>query len=182
MPETKKSYSDLISTIFQDGQPDNSITAGDMRDFIASMMMPFGSAYMEDNATATTINTIDVFEVIAGTFTAGSNLEDFTVSAAGVLTYTGDPDRLIPLVASVGLVSAADNKVFEFQWFKNGTTAIAPKQARKHPTAADVGHISVRADVLLSTDDTVQLKVANATDTANVTVQNVYLLAQGCFC
>jgi len=182
MADIKRTSTDLITNLFQDGQAANSINEQDLRDFIASLVMPFGGASMGSNATETTINTVNTFENIAGTFAAGSALAEITVNTSGgVLTYTGTPDRHFHVVANLAFIAASNNVIMRAQWHKNGTTTLPAYVGRKVATGADVGAMSVHADVQLSTNDTLELKVANGTDASNLTVQDIYVFAMGMF-
>ena len=54
MADTSRTQSDLLTSLFPDGQAANSITAQDMRDLIVSLSMRGGYADYNDLATATT--------------------------------------------------------------------------------------------------------------------------------
>ena len=182
MVDTKRSSSDLVTNLFQDGQSEGSISEQDLRDFIVSMKAPYGAADFEANATETTINTINVFEAIAGTFVASANLHEITVNAAGgVFTYTGAPDRHFHIVSQMSFITAANNKVIKYQWYKNDTTALTVPIEVKVGTGTDIGTASIHADAMLSTNDTLTLKVANSTDATNLTVQDIYTFVMGMF-
>lgn len=181
MVDTKRTSADLIANLFQDGQAAGEITEQDLRDFISSLIMPYGGGTMEGNAIETTINTINVFEDIAGTFVEG-NIRDMSFNAAGgVLTYTGTPDRHFHIVANLSFITAANNKLIEFQWFKNGSTACGVPVETKVGTGADIGSNSIHGDAVLSTNDTIELKVANETDNTNLTVEDIYVFVMGMF-
>lgn len=181
MVDTKRTSSDLLTNIFQDGQADGAISANDVRDLIVSMLSPYGGGYMEGNATATTINTIDTFEDVAGTITANSALREVTCSAGGVLTYTGTPVRHFHVVTNLSMTAASNNQVIKFAWFKNGTTKLPAELHRKVGTGTDVGAASIHTDAMLSTGDTLQLKVTNGTSTASITVTHLYAFIMGMF-
>ena len=180
MPDTKRTFTDLITNLFQDGQQTNQITAQDVRDLIASMVMPCGNCYFEDNASATTINTLNVYEAIAGTYLSDLTT-DMTVNAAGLFTYTGTPDRHFHIASSVSLTAAGNSKTVNLKWFKNGSTGLQSKHSRFIATGANESAMAVHADAMLSTNDTLQLKIANATDTTNFTVTNAYCFLMGMF-
>ncbi len=80
----------------------------------------------------------------------------------------------------MSFTTAANNKVIEFQWFKN-STALTVAIEVKVGTGSDIGTASIHADTMLSTNDTLTLKVANATDATNLTVKNIYTFAMGMF-
>lgn len=182
MVDTKRSSADLLANLFQNGQADGSIGSGDIRDLITSVLIPYGSADMDENAVETTINTVDVFENIAGTFIAGSNLQEVTINpVSGVFTYTGTPDRHFHVVSNVSLTIASNNKIICLQWFKNGSVILPVPIRHKVGTGTDIVSLSVHADTMLSTGDTLELKIANATDNTNATVKSAYLFITGMF-
>ncbi len=180
MVDTKRTLTDLLTNLFQDGQVARSITAQRMRDLTVSVAPPHGSASMEANALATTINTILVFEKIAGVFIPSGDLTEIGISATnGVMTYTGIPDRHFHIVGNVSLTSASSNQVICLQWFKNDTTALPAPLEDKIGTGSDIRSLAVHADVSLATNDTLTLKVANSTSTGNLTVRDYYAFAMG---
>lgn len=182
MADTKRTSTDLLTNLFQDGQGANAISEQDVRDFIASLVMPHGGAYFEDSSAETTINTISVFETIAGTFSALPDLVEISVNASGgILTYTGAPDRHFNILSNINFMAAGNNKIVRMQWFKNGTTALPAHAERKISTGADIGAMSVLASSLMTTGDTLQLKVANETDATNITVEDIRVYCHGEF-
>ena len=173
MAETKRTSTDLWTNLFQDGQTKGSINEQDVRDFIASLILPYGGCSMEDNSTATTINTLDVYEAIGGTYTADSSLVEFTVSSAGLYTYTGTPDRYIVAVGFVTFETAANDKDIRFKWHHEGTTELQACTEQRIGTSTDRQSVMVIGRTTMSTNETLQLKVANSTDTANCTAVHV---------
>lgn len=180
MVDTQRTLSELL-TLWADGQPDGIGIFQFLRDNLKSIAPPFGRAYVSGNATATTINTIGIFEVLAGTFLNGMS-SDVTFSAVGGrLTYDGASDRHFHVVSNFDMTAAANNQTVQFQWFKNGSTALPVAINQRVGTGTDVRTMSVHTDVMLSTNDYVELKVANTTSTADVTVSNAYLFIMGMF-
>lgn len=174
----KRTYTDLVTNLFQAGQVDG-IGSDDMRDLIESMKMPYGRAYFEGNVTESIIAAIDTFVTVAGTYINGGG-EDVTTTAAGVFTYTGIPTRHFHIVSNFDMTAAANNQTVSFCWFKNSSIALPVAINQRVGTGTDVRTMSVHADVMLSTGDTLELRVANRTSTANVTCSNAYLFIMGC--
>lgn len=176
----KRTSTDILTNLFQTGQ-NKGIGSDDLRDLTDSMLMPFGRAHMSSNASETTINTIDTFEIIAGTFVNGS-IEDMTFSATGGrLTYTGTPTRHFHIVSNLDMTAASNNQTISFAWFLNGTTELPVAINQRVGTGSDVRTLSVHSDSMLDTNDFVELKVTNRTSTANVTVSNAYFFVMGMF-
>ena len=181
MADTKRSLSTLLTALFQDGQGGNSMSAQDIRDLIVSFDLPHGGAEMSGNAVATTFGGgAGVLATILGTFVAGASNDDITVNVAGgILTYTGTPDRHFHIVSNFDIIAAGNNKLMKAQWVKNGSTEINPPIKRLISTGADQGAIAIHADVVLSTNDTLQLKITNMTDTTTFTLEDIYTFAMG---
>lgn len=178
MADIKRSLAELL-TLFEDGQASNSITEQDLRDLIVSFTMPHGTTKQTNNASATVINTIGTFELLAGTFVGGGGPTDFTESATnGKLTYTGAPDRHMHVVSNFSFTCASNNQTLEFQWFKNGV-AVSPPIERRVGTGSDIGAVSLHIDTVMSTNDMLELKITNKTSTASITCKHVYLFVMG---
>ncbi len=138
---------------------------------------PHGGGGYADNAAETSIAVQDTFYVIAGTFVAGA-LNDFTINAAGLLTYTGAISRHVHIVSNFDFTCPSNNQIIQWKWFLKGVEYGQPV-SRKAAVGPDVGAVSVHADATMATGDTLQLRVRNRTSTANVIVGNAYIFAMG---
>lgn len=179
MANIKRTLTDLVTNLFQGGVS-QGIGSQDLRDFIASMVMPYGRAYFENNVTETVINVIDTFETVSGTYLNGDG-EEVATSSSGVMTYTGTPDRHFHIVSNFDMTAASNNQTVSFCWFKNGNIALPVAINQRVGTGADVRTMSVHADAMMVTGDTLELRVTNRTSTANVTISNAYLFVMGMF-
>lgn len=139
---------------------------------------PHGGGGYVDNAVVTTIAVQDTFYVIAGTFVPSASLLDFTMSATGLLTYTGANTRHVHIASNFDFTSGTNNQIIQFKWFFNGSARGIPV-SRKAAIGADVGAVAVHDDVMMSTGDTLQLRVRNRTSAADITVGNIYLFIMG---
>lgn len=111
--------------------------------------------------------------LILGTFTEDSAAE-FTVTAAGRLTYIGNPPVDLPFI-SKWLVTPATgtNKEYDFYLRKNGTDLIPISY---DPVKADSGSpskASVMGDVLLVTNDYLELVVVGDGTTTSMTASGL---------
>lgn len=176
---TQRSYSEIISLF-----PDNTsgdISPQDLRDFVDSVRTPHGSFSMQSNAVETVINSIDVYEKVAGTTAAGPHLHDMTMDQSGRLTYTGVSPRHFHLVASIAMTSAANNQTVAFRCAVNGATIDRTMIERRIGTGTDIGAVSLHGDALLNNGDYFEVFVTNETSTANVTINDLYVFAMGMF-
>lgn len=179
MADTKRTSTDLITNLFQDGQAAGSITPGDLRDFIVSVQPPFGHAYISASA-ATTISVAGTYYKAAGTTTLSATVEEVSDgSVNNRLVYTGTPDRHFHIVATVSMTAASNNQIIGLKLAKNGTVLDESVTRRAVSTGADVGSTAIHADAMMSTNDYIELFVTNETSTASVTVTNMYLFMMG---
>lgn len=168
--DTERSVNDLLTTLFQDGQSVGSITAQDMRDLIVSMQPAEGGMYISTSAE-TTISAVDTPTLITGTYTAVSGLHDFTVSAAGRVTYTGTNDRFVEVMCSISFTSASNNVIVAAHIAKNGTVVAQSEQQHKVGTGSDVGLMTFMAEIEMSTNDYVEPFIENKTGSGNLTAE-----------
>lgn len=136
----------------------------------------YGKVYYASNATPTVTAVVDTWYVVAGTFLT-SMLTGFT-RTLGVMTYTGAETRVFAVHAnwSAILVSSSNNDM-EASIFKNGSIVsdsimgINLGSAGGNPKAAS--SVSL---ISLATNDTIEIRVRNRTDTISVVVEYVSLL------
>lgn len=177
MADTQRSIATLLASHFQTGQF-KGMGSDDMRDLIVSIgLPPFGSCSVDGNATATVISTSSVYVKVAGTMVSGDSSADMS-GAGNKLTYTGAAIRHFHIVTNMSVTTAGNNVVVNIKLGKNGTVIGTPVR-RKVGTGSDVGAMSVHADVMLDTNDYIEVFVANDTDTSNITVEDLYFFAVG---
>ena len=176
MADTQRTQSTLLTSLFQDGQADGAITPQDVRDFIVSATPSVVALSMDGNATETAVAVAGTHVSIGGTWTEDA-ASDFT-TVGGVATYTGVATRGFFVMATFDMTAAGNNKLLEFQLEKNGT-ATGPAIQRFVSTGTDVGAAAILTYVSLTTNDTIELVATNVTDTVNLTVKNVQLIAVG---
>lgn len=178
---TKRTSTDLIANLFQDGQAAGSITPADMRDFIDSTIMPFGSLSMTTPA-ATTIAVAGTYYKALGTTTISSTVEDVADgSVNNRLVYTGTPDRHFNIEASVAMTTQSNSQIVGMKIAKNGTPIDDTIVRRKVGTGSDLGAAGVQGDVQMSTDDYLELFITNESGTTTVTIETLNLFIAGIF-
>ena len=137
-----------------------------------------GSGVVGQNATATVINTQNVFEDLnlSGSFVAASNIEGFTVtnSTTGEIRYDRIEDFQGSYQGILAAVSSGGSQRFNFQLLKNGVVLPTPDNVE---IPIDVGTDITAAPLLwpieLSTNDLVRIQVANADGTSNITIDTL---------
>lgn len=189
MPDIIRSLAAVLGLI-----PDNvvgNISPQDMRDQTVSLVADCGELFVSTPA-ATTFVAPSTFGKVAGTTTLINSAVNAVYAdprnvdspASWQLRYTnaqagGGPPRRCSIQAEVSLDAASANKTFAFRLAVNGT-ALVESEERRRMSSNDVGHISVHlVCVLLSDGDTVELHVANLTDTTSVTISNGTLSIKG---
>ena len=100
------------------------------------------------------------FFLIAGTWTDG-DLNGFTSSAAGLLTYTLAPSMHVFMLHTTSSTPATDpgNPICHFAVFHNGDLLLDTIASRNMPTTANLGDVVGEGLLLLSTGDTLQLLI-----------------------
>jgi len=122
--------------------------------------------YQNDNATATSITTVDVWEHVVN-FTSGLLL-GWTHSAGSLTASTGSSGIYL-LVASVSSAAASINKDFEFGISINDTIQAKSISKRRY-SSSDTGSQSVSCLLTIADGDIIKLEVRNLTDATNVTI------------
>jgi hypothetical protein len=180
MVDTVRTTATLLSTLFQDGQAANAITANDMRDLVVSLRPSFGECSMQGNAAATTITVSGTYYKISGTTALSGNelLFDNNSTDTGRLRYTGAPDRLVLFSASCSLSAASNNQVISLKgWHYDdsavlGSLVTTSLVSRKITASGELGAVVVQGSALMSENDYLEIHVTNETTTAAVTVDD----------
>jgi ribosomal protein S11 len=142
----------------------------------------FGRGYCHAKSTAnntavTTVSSAGVYytAVDAGAFTieTGSN---FTVPAAAAaqVKYTGDGPKIYKVEAHISIKAAGGTPVAALGIGKNGTE-IQSTVVNEGISATD-SHMGTTGLVSLTTNNTVEIRVANETNTENLTVTHISLV------
>ena len=177
MVDTNRSQSDLLTNLFQDSQSAGAITPNDVRDLLVSLAPPFGGLSFT-LAAATTISVQGTMVKAAGT-TALTNARNFTAPGDNRLTYTGTPDRHVHIAMSVSFTTSGSNEDISIAIAKNGVVLTHSKLTRFLATGQDHGATASHGDVVLSTNDFIEVFVTNEDSTSDVTIQQGYIFAVG---
>lgn len=138
---------------------------------------PFGEYYAEDNATATTITTVNTWTKVLGTTTAFADNESFTHSN-NRLTYTGTATKIFHMGASVNILSSdgADIK-WSIGISKNGTHLTGSRSVLNTASNTSYYSAAIQKFTTLATNDYVEIFVQNNTGTQNLTISDLNLFA-----
>lgn len=182
MADTQRTKS-AIQTLFADNTS-GAISPQDLRDFVESCAFNYGGAYMNlGTAAATTVSGAGTFyQTNWNSLGAASNVKNFTVSTAGRLTYTGTPTVHAHIACTISYsVAVAAAKELEFRIAKNGTTAAGSAVIVNTNGNTTKESTAIHWDAMMTTNDYLELHVANNTDTTDVTLEMAYLFAMGMF-
>lgn len=140
-----------------------------------------GALYLT-SASLTTVATVNVFVLAAGTTAIDTSMlpQEFTVSTAGRLTYTGAKDICVRVQADVTLEGDVDAKIHVIQLALNGSVIAATNQENfsHHPgSSAQSQQLTTHVLLDIETDDYIELFVGCRTDNSNLTVRDLHLTA-----
>lgn len=168
-----------------------TVSVQDVRDFFAQIdtdsaavavigVLPYGEIYLTA-AVETSVAAVDTPIKAAGTTIITGNFTSiyFDQPAVGRLRYTGTQTEVFFVEGTFSMTAAANNKVFDFHLYKNGSLIPGSTVSRKIATGADVGSAAISTGVELEEDDYVELWVENKTDDTNITLTHLNLFANG---
>ena len=149
-------------------------------DLTALVMNPHsvGVIYITSSAATTPLGAGTPLKA-AGTTALSPDLTayEYDMPAANRLRYTGTADRVAHIAMSVSAIAGGNNKVLSFYIAKNDTVLAASRQRRLIGTGSDVGSTAIHAACDMSTNDYLEVWVANDTDTATITLTQMNLFA-----
>ena len=148
-----------------------------MWDMCKSLVPSKSGCYQSENTVETVISLVDTAYSISGTYIVEA-IRRFSVSTSGVFTYTGVANCRLHIVGNISMVAASNNKVFSFQWYKNGSP-VGAKTIRKLAAGTDIGALTINCDIEAVENDYFELKVTNETDSTNCTIKEIYLSMMG---
>lgn len=129
----------------------------------------YGQLTIHNNAVETSIVTAGVPVLVAGTWVPGIS-GSFTLSAGGRMTYVGPSTEVVSVVASITMAPASGvNKELTAYLSKNNLPISAAKISRI-VSSSESANVSISYNLSLTTNDYIELFVANETDTINVLV------------
>jgi hypothetical protein len=153
------------------------ISPQDIRDFLVSVSPPHGTMY-RNVAAATTTVTPGTYLKAAGTTTAG-NLNAFDMPANNRLRYTGAAQKHFHIAVSVSFTCGANNKTVGLKIAKDGVVMDDSVARRRVGTGTDIGSTALHADTTLTTNQYLELWLTNETNTATVTIDEMYFFVMG---
>ncbi len=136
----------------------------------------FGMLHLINNATATTISTVDTPVLVAGTFNVSTQLSDFT-QANGRLTYTDTPTKTFKATISVSFSATSNDRAISALVALNGTV-IAESKSSNTTTALEASETTSFILQDLSTNDFLEVFIENNENTSDITASQVHFLVE----
>jgi hypothetical protein len=135
-----------------------------------------GSCYWEDNVTVTT-TPLNVWTKVAGTTTALMQKE-FNMPVTNRLEYTGAKTKHFHIVCQFSVISAgANDRSVEFSFYKNGSRIVPKLAGNAH--SGRPSSLALHTDVMLATNDYLELFMRNISTSDNMTVTQFYFFLMG---
>jgi hypothetical protein len=141
-----------------------------------------GQMYITGNSTAMTFsgaNTYMPVALVGTTFDSGNSTSDFQMSADGILKFTGsDTGKLFHINCTITSYASAGTKNYRFRLTKNGV--VIPFSYSTTTNRTDVQgttNTNICIILILQTNDTLQLHVANETDSTTLIIRDYVLTA-----
>lgn len=165
---------DATGTVVSTGKDGTVIGITSLGNGAQKDSMSIGSAFINDNSTATVISTINTFTDfnLNASAAAGSNIERWTLTntTTGEIRYDGDKPFVGKVVASISAASAGGAQEFQFRLVKNGSPLTDAIEAAAQ-LGADTGALTLIAPVSAIKNDLFRLQVENVDGTSNLTVR-----------
>lgn len=177
MADTARTIADLL-VLFADNAS-GDISEQDCRDLIVTFVTTFGSMYMENNATATTIAALGTWHKVAGTTTEGPAQVEFTMPANNRLTYSDTITRHTHILGFATITCGSNNQVGEMAIHKNGTIIPGSTVGFKCLSAGDPITVPLLAETGMAPTDYIEAFILNATAANDMTVTYFKLRAEG---
>ena len=131
-----------------------------------------GQYFMTGNASSTVVSG-GAYTKVLGTTSAGSFVEKFDVTTtSNKAIYKGSLQGFYKITATSTLVSS-NNKVIALRVAKNGTTSASSRSASTTNSSGRAESVTCQDVTSLSTDDYIEIFVANETDNTAVRVADL---------
>ncbi len=187
MTDTLRLKSTLLTSLFQDGQAPSSITPQDLRDLIVSIHSPMMGIYFSSSAQ-TNVAVAGTYLKAAGTTTITNQMGDMDDDSgtSNRIRYTGATLKHFHLVcqASITLSGGSGQNSGIQIWHYDASAAagslVVHSEAQSTQGSSAIRQITTHGDVLMDTNDYLELWVTNNTSASNdPTVSLGYLFAVG---
>lgn len=179
----KDDFTNATTGIFKDNAA-GDISAQDIRDFVESTHLNYGSLYFSTSATTNILSSL-TWTKAAGTTTA-VNLRGFDMPADNRLRYTGTTSVHVHGVISLSSSTVNANKdilygVYYYDDSAASGSVLAHSILERSHGTSDIGAIALHFDQMLDTNDYVELHVQNQSDASDLEIAYGYIFMMGMF-
>ncbi len=184
MADTRRTLTTLTGTTFVDGQSTNAITAQDARDLIVSLAPAYGGCYFSSGSGVTTVAGAGTFVILDTTnvVTTSTQLRNFTSPSNGRLTYTGTPDIMAIIHASLSISATGAGTTIGANFLEGGSISLSSanqKWAVDPAVANRPDTFSLTAMRALSTNDYIECQVTAYDGAMDLTVRDFNMTITG---
>lgn len=127
----------------------------------------YGGMFINANSTATTINTVNVWEEVSAGFEtgllSGVTFDTNTLVAGNAGVYLVN--------ATISCISASAGRTFQFAISVNDTIIDKTLAERRFAPSTDIGVLSLTGLLNLSASDVVKLEVRNVAHDTDITIE-----------
>lgn len=177
MSETKRTLAEIYSLLGTNTT--RQIGATDVRDAVATLAIDYGGLYISASGVTTFADTTTHVPV-EGTYALETGALDWDMSVNGQLRYTDAADRMVLVMATAAFTCLSNNQDSGWAIGKNGTYHVPSHTHSFIGTGADTRSIHISALVPMSTNDYLELLVANHTSTGgSITAVSAHIQAIG---
>jgi hypothetical protein len=176
MSQTLKQRAQVIQNETVAGANTATRVGGLMTDMCDQFDTAYSNYFDFDSASVTTINTIDTWVKLNTTTTQGFSRNGLS-HTNNRLTWTGATTRVFRLEGILSC-SSGNNNVIHVAFFKNGNIWPCSEQDSAVGGTGKSTAIPFHCLIELATNDFIEVYVKNASGTANITLDNVNVIAQ----
>lgn len=141
--------------------------------------MVVGEFHSDNNALTTSFAGVDTAVRINASTVSGDHLERFSVDGAGGITYTGKRDDSVIFMASITVNPAGNNIDGTVYFAVNDTVITRSSVPFSVSSGADWRTVNLMDIISLTNGDTVTLWIANNSNTNDIAVTDITLVAKG---
>ena len=172
MVDTPRTIDDMRDNLFQDGQPDNSITANYIRDLLVSIKSKHGALVL-DAPVVLPISTSNTWEKLNGTFTLAPESEDFIKLDDNELQYKGSLTQKFQIRIDMSNgTTGGTNRTICSQIAINDAVQQASEMCHIMDSGDDVKQLSTVLVAELNTDDFVSVYLNNVNHTNDLNIES----------
>lgn len=182
MADTQRTTADMLANLFQDGQT-AGISAQDIRDMLVSVRPDYAGLSWTTPAVTSIASAGEYVKAAGSTTMTGSSDAMNNGSTNNRLVYTGTAARHFHIVLQASVTLASGNnqrvgiQVYRYDNSASSGLLLAHSEARTTIPGQNIVQITSHADVMLNTNDYLEMHVGNNTAANDIQVDFGYMFA-----